>query len=62
MVRLEVCCFRFKRSTETQKAKTHPGEEGEEEEEEEVEEEAEVEEVEEAEEAEQHAAVERTDG
>ena len=61
MVRLEVCCFRFKRSTETQKAKTHPGEE-EEEEEEEVEEEAEVEEVEEAEEAEQHAAVERTDG
>ena len=61
MVRLEVCCFRFKRSTETQKAKTHPGEEGEEEEEE-VEEEAEVEEVEEAEEAERHAAVERTDG
>lgn len=58
MVRLEVCCFRFKRSTETQKAKTHPGEEGEEE----VEEEAEVEEIEEAEEAERHAAVERADG
>lgn len=31
-VRLEACCFRLKRSTETHKEKTHPGEEEEEEE------------------------------